>query len=791
MNRPTRLQIAAIVACCATPCCVPESGMELRYTAARFNDKLRTDVHPLTATDLAADLRYGFFRDGQDGGLISELNAFSPIQGPSGASARLVRSGCLFVGSRHDGAGNLLFRDELRVSWEVIGTVDRSLSPADEVFLEGHEEIGQCTYSSPVHRLLGEDPDAPMHDPAEAVEDCHAAGTLALTLPRDPKKIKNVPIWCRVGGNSGFVVAVEAYPPREENPDALCPAENFDGTVQTVVEAPPFAASGPSENGLFPACRVPAGGISPAGDATYRLRLEPIAPYGGVTAERWLDPDVMLVDDRRELVRAMEQDGYDFSWQTPVERAGSEGPPRWGENFTPAVRVARVQIVSRDERGGAERVETPAGNELEITIPRPPPEMADTVRCVGEVGDEGFSFAIEDDCATDSAALRALTPTYAVARVFTDPPIETPITWAVSLPGLAADRRAFIRFFLEVSAAPPAVMQITAVRDFGRLQVGDWRQNELVLENVGGRPLEVQKVDFAPGSSHPQDFSFLVAGDPVPLPLPIAATPGAAGVVELAWAPDATDAPILDVREDGDDVEVHFGDPTRGAGAESLVLYGEPALLVGDLLLRDDPAAVFVPAATALRPFALAAFAELEPPFVIGPGRSVRVVATVTPSQLGQRAAGVRVAANDAITGVALTPVVGQLVAEAIQGPMVSLIPDRLFVGLTAAAPPAVPSRKALLQNAGAADLEVHDVYLSGAGAPRFTVAADRGPAPFTLAPGEHSDLTIIYTPECDGSYGTSTTVSDHEALLVVETNDRMVATQLWGVSQPWCEAAP
>src|SRR5688572_12416639 len=78
-----------------TPGCVGTSEIVIQYTSAEFNERIRRDLHPLTADDRATDLAYGLFRDGSDGGLVSEI--FPLGAATSSGPGKLIQTRCLFL----------------------------------------------------------------------------------------------------------------------------------------------------------------------------------------------------------------------------------------------------------------------------------------------------------------------------------------------------------------------------------------------------------------------------------------------------------------------------------------------------------------------------------------------------------------------------------------------------------------------------------------------------------------------------------------------------------------------
>jgi hypothetical protein len=769
----THARVAAVLLVLVLPGCVPSAEVKIAFDSGRFNDKVRGDFGPLQMDDLQADPRFGFFRS--DNGVVSEV--FPHFDGSvDNVSGRLVQTPCLFVGRTLSSTGSGGEGDELRLGWEVIGDLDRSADENIERFFQEHyEEVGVCTFSSPVKRLLFERPEAPLSEGGVTCRRSDEGFAVALTLnSADPEETANIPAHCPVG-HSWPEVVLEAFPPDAPNPDGRCPAPGGR-----------FAGRPTMLGDTLSACGFPGRPVRPVGDTSYRLSLRPGHAFGSATPERWLSPNTMFVSGGREVVRPLaDLGGGSFHWQTPVVvHPRRDADKQWEENYMPTVLVERVEVLSRG--GGGERNETPFENRLRILVPNPS-GGADMVACIGRSTNGVFSFAIPDDCMTDNTQLRALTPTYAPAHLRGGgTPVTTPITWSVSLPSLQAGRAPFLRFRLRAEGAPRGALRISpALADFGTLQVGHWRQATLVLSNLGGPELEIRSVGFDAGSAHPANFSFVVAGDPVQVPLPIDAVAGSGGLT-FGLSADASDAPVVRFEERPDDtVHISLGDPARGGGTERLRVYGHAARLVGNLFLRDDPSAVPAPTAPAHpRPLRIAALAERRLPFLLGRNQTAKIVVTARPSATGPRTAAIRV---DAIPiGDPANPlrVVSQLRVQALSGPQLDVIPTALMIGTSQYRD---SSRFTLMQNLGYFDLRVTRLAIVGRDAARFSLATSgRGappPLPFTLTPGAAQDVQVRYARECDGSYA----LPDHQATLSVESTGGNWQLPLYGYSQNLC----
>jgi hypothetical protein len=777
--------------------CVSEESLPLRFESARFNERIAADLQPLSPRELDTDLRYGTFRDGSEdpdgdgprqGGLVSEI---FPV-GAAGAHGpgNLVQTPCLFVG-RRSGRG-----DQLRLSWEVVGDLDRSTDELlEEVFLEPFDELGMCTLSSPVSRVIFEDPSAPYPDPqrfgADGCSGVPGNGNRALTFLTDPDEApRNVPLSCRVLGRLATLLTQRVHD--ADNPDALCPVGPFSGSTGI---APVYDCM--SDGQQVPACALPCG-VEPVADASYHVRIDPGNRLGLPDAERWLSPDVLVVEDRRALVRPMAGDACEqpaegpwrYAWQTKVTSAGgSEGPVQWAENFSPTVRVDTARILSRDPSGGSQVVERPQQDRLVVEIPRAGETTPTVLECTGTLADDGLVFPL-GDCAAASdepGVLDALTPTYLVANLSIDPVVKQPIAWRATLDGCDPGRQVFIELGLRAQTEG-AALRVSSALDFGRVPDTEYRQGSVELENVGGETVEVSALGLLPAVGHPGDFTVFTLGDPVPVPLPIDAKQATDGSVSWTLG-DLGEVPVLGVVDDGRSIEVRLGDPAAGPGvAQPLTVYGEATTLRGAFLTRDDRAAEFVSPSGTERPLVIPAYAEESVPFALRPGERRTVVVEARPTAHGLRRAELVVRYASSANPLQGGQVRSQLRVEVVSGPLLQHAPPSLWVERDANG--GQPGhRTAMVSNAGHFDLTVHGLQLTGPGAARFVATTDLGPGPFLLRPGDYVDVRVEYLPECDGTYGTATSALDHEATLVVTSDGGTARIGLGGASQGFCGA--
>jgi hypothetical protein len=384
--------------------------------------------------------------------------------------------------------------------------------------------------------------------------------------------------------------------------------------------------------------------------------------------------------------------------------------------------------------------------------------------------------------------LDALTPTYLVADLHLEDPVELPITWRASLGRLDPGRQAFVKFGLRAQTMG-AALRVSPAVDFGRLPDTDYRQGVVELDNVGGEVVEVTALELMPGQWQPQDFAFFALGDPIPMPLPVEAKPAGDGSVTLRLG-DLGEAPLLFLSElGGGGVTVGLGDPAAPPGQpQPMTLYGEGAQLRGHYLTRDDPAATFVPPPSSdPRPFVVPAYVELVPPFLLRPGERRSIAVEARPSAHGLRRATLRVQGAPASDPQLTLDVRSQLMVEVVSGPLLRWAPLSLLVSRgTGGSEPS--HRTAVVFNAGHVDLTVQGIALTGAGAAQFVATTNRGTlGPFVLPPGDYVDVRVEYLPECDGSYGTATSMLDHEATVVVTSNDGTARLPVGGASVGFC----
>lgn len=806
MPRRWKADVFALMQIALLMGCVDQEASELRFSAPMiqppFNERIRDDFNALSADDGAIDMRFGFFRTGKDGGLVSELYPSISATSKDTGFGLLVQTPCLFVGAEKLVDGTVRELEDLRLSWELIAKAEvanpEEADDAAELFGSRSMELGMCSLSTPQNRRLfdGGDADAARTDFLCAEESLVESFALPLTLTSDQPAIRNE---C-VAGHFFHEMALYAVPRNGDfgQEDGTCPTVPEGDTVHHFtgarVELKSDKATGwRVGDGRFSVCGYRPNHVRPDHDASYVVRLEAPHSFGTWSPERWLSPTVLWVGGFRTIARPMKAPaaaGQHWQWATGVENAGSgdNAVYRWAENFTPTVLVSQVEFEARDASGAAVPLR-PTGGILRFHVPRPSSQGA-TIVVICTVPEDEVLFTLADHCELDEGSegpihdALIVTPTYATTYLHKDAVTE-PITWSAVLdPG--SGRTAFIKFHL-TGKATDAHMKSTALLDFGRLQSGGWSQGEVLLENSGGQPLSVRQIHLASGSTHPADFSFVVAGDPVQVPLPIDMEKVVANdAFRLGLGSDLEDAGLLVVKDNGGWLDVSLGDPERGSLPQQLTVYGQGARFEGGLLLRDDPEAAF-PAASGGRPFTFAAFAERRLPFILAPGESVKVVVTARPSSVGVRTALLRVEAEPTITSGFLWTQ-SALRVEAVQGGLLRRAPERLWFNRTGGTAGQPAQRVVLVENAGVLDLDVTQIQVQGPHASRFTVVPSNGTPPWRLARGGAADLEVTYAPECDGTYGTPTSLAEHEATIVVRSTAGDVEVALQGSSYGFCE---
>ena len=103
------------------------------------------------------------------------------------------------------------------MSWVVAADIDRGYAPFDELFAEGREELGLCSFSNPQSRLLFEDPSRPIRAQEASIcgwgTDTGGLFRGALTLnPNARPSNRKLPIYC--GVPLGYYdIAVDAFSP--------------------------------------------------------------------------------------------------------------------------------------------------------------------------------------------------------------------------------------------------------------------------------------------------------------------------------------------------------------------------------------------------------------------------------------------------------------------------------------------------------------------------------------------------------------------------------------------------
>jgi hypothetical protein len=787
-----------ILALAASWGCVRAEEEELRYKGARFNDRISADLQGLTPAEENTDLCYGVFSDGsadpdgpnspRTGSLVSEI--FPVTAADSMGPGKLVQAPTLFVG-RSRGNG-----DEIRISWEVVTSLDpQEGTRLKDLVHPDYPEVGLCSLSGPVSRLMFED-----HSPGATMRQmppyCLTSGdgSFAGTFNEDPLQNKNIPNNCRFLVSD--VVRVEAFHPAGANPDGLPPAVNAMSSLRCGTDR--FIDGGAEQvqlygctanNGLFPACGLPCG-FSPTQDASYRVRVDMANPVSLPAVERWLNPNVMVVDGTRTIARPMTQAGSTatYSWQTEVLRPGGmEGPFRWAENFTRTIRIDTIQIISRDRNGGTEKTETPDQRRLTALVPIAGQASPSVLQCTGRDTGTGLVFDMAT-CSTSSdvpGGFTSLTPTYNVANLAAAVVEQRPIEWRVSLPGFDTSRNAFIRFGLRAQTMG-AALRVSPAHNFGKVPDTDFRQGTIQLENIGGETITVHDLGLVAGLWQPQDFSVFAIGDPVPVPLPFEARTGAAGTT-LTLA-DLRDTPMVTTQQGVSSVTIRLGDPAVPPGTpQTGTLYGQPATLRGGVLTRTSASSVFTPTTSDPRPFAVPGYLEKRPPFTLRPGEKLKVAVEVRPTAHGLRRASLRISGVPASNPSQTITVQSQLQVEVVSGPLLQFAPNGIYIHRQING--AQPTHKtAVLFNAGHVDLNLTSISISGSGASRFVATTNRGTmGPFILPPGDYVDVRVEYLPQCDGTYGNGSSALDHEATLVVSSNGGTGLIPLGGASQGFC----
>lgn len=773
--------------------CVPQETPRLYWHIPRFNERIRADFEPMTPEDRATDLKYGFFRDGTVDGTVSGLTSElvpAASSAPVG-SGSLVQTPCLFVGAERNGAGGLVAQDEVRLTWELIANlgVDTFDQDINELFESSDMGLGLCTMSTVTNRLLFDNPSFPPN-PAGSPEICGSVGDdsgldAALTVSRNAALDYNIPSTCVVG-HPFHEVVLEAVARAGPDTDGVCPAGHFDGARR---QLGPEGASGWFDE-YWSVCGYSPNHVIPTADTSYRLSLKEGTGFlVGLLSERWMSPSVLHVDGSRKIVRPMVPPtiGSDWSWRTVVDPPNGEGAIRWMENFTPSVQVRGVSFVSRGPAG--EKGLVPKERTLRIAVPRP---SLPTVSARCTLPANAPSFRIPQDCVLESDGsmadvVGALTPTYAPQFLGVTPALTTPVAWSAAFEPLASGTSPFIRFEL-VARARPAMLRVSSLVDFGRTQKGTSGGGTALIENIGGQPLRVRTIAFGAGSANPGDFSFVAVGSPVEVPLPIEAKREPDGSTVLRMADDAAAAPLLVFDEQPDHVTASLGDPARGAGTEPVTLYGKSARLVGGLLIRDDPAATFMSVHSPdERPFTATAYAERKPPFVVAPGETVKVGVIAQPHGTGTRSAFLRVDAEPLSPGPALWAQ-SVLRVEGVQGPQTHVAPERLWFNRTGGPPGHGALHDVMVDNVGSLPMSVTQLRLQGPDAARFGVALQSGTLPLSLASQGYVDVHVTYTPQCDGTYGTPTSLAEHQATLVVRSTGGDATIPLSGSSYGFCE---
>lgn len=294
-----------------------------------------------------------------------------------------------------------------------------------------------------------------------------------------------------------------------------------------------------------------------------------------------------------------------------------------------------------------------------------------------------------------------------------------------------------------IAFAPPSL-------DFGTMTIGTSDSLPTQLQNTGTANLTVTSIALCTGT-HP-DFSWSAPA------LPFTVAPGASTTVTVTYAPthpgthpgciaftsNAANAPVANLAINGTAVappapvadvnplSLDFGVVTVGSNATRTFTVGNPG---------TAPLTVTIASAAGTS----AEFGASPASFTVDPGGSTTVTATYAPVDVGSDAGSFLVQTNDPVQPS--VPVVLTGSGAASPTPHLALSPASLDLGGVTVGGSA--SLATSVGNSGTAPLTVSAITRCGGTSTEFTWSPD---APFTVAAGGATMLTVTYTPTSAGA---------------------------------------
>lgn len=756
-----------------------------------FNDRLRLDGLPVSEPQQRSDPAFGPYRT-DAGEVVSEVYPVASTTGLDGRSSNLIQSDCLWLGhdSQH-GVG-----DRVELNWEQTWTFAQP--PEGPAFPPEERTLGTCTYSNPITRdfLRATAVGFLNEEDAEELRALYASGNanalsdsaVGAWLPGQPLVLRCITprrndgaagYTCRMNEVAVYSTQLQRFhhdvADASANPDGLClgaPIRTRRETfgAGTAMDPRPMEAH-------LPAC-VQRGSWRPERDSNLQLTSAMFSP-----SSRDLGPNLMVVDRLRTLRRGMTRTpaagGEAWSWSTPVRLQLNQ--PRWQENFSASLYVARATLKLR-QNGGAWA--QPVQSALCLSDGPGPCRYS----CRASPQASGAVYELNASYCTAASGVPVMpdvTPTYDSAQLDPMPgrPQTAPLRWEIrGAPALGSAAQVQIEFDLVARTPGGAALRADhGALDFARIPLGSRSKYlQTQLRNEGVESLRIDRIELL--GTHSRDFEWLLLDQPQALPLPLDAlrVPGAAAVSSLALGASFDQQPLL--RFDAQSKQ-RLGVYQPVLADLSFSLYGGSLQVRHGVLIRPDVEFDFVAAARREarsehgdwvqaehppRMLAVSAFAERGLPSVLAPGARLSLAVAALPGGLGVREAQLRVSSSRMPGGAALPPITLALRMQSVSSALIDALPRVLSFPRQRAGQPSW-THNLLVNNVGELDGLIASLQIDGPDATVFTL--DGAPlTPFTLAVAEPVVLTLsARSPRC------TSTPRVYSAALAIKLSDGAV----------------
>ncbi len=301
------------------------------------------------------------------------------------------------------------------------------------------------------------------------------------------------------------------------------------------------------------------------------------------------------------------------------------------------------------------------------------------------------------------------------------------------------------------AAAAPAIAFSPASLDFGTVTIGNPAQRTAQVQNAGNATLTVS--DIAPCSGAGTEFTWSTT-------LPFSIAPGQGVPFTVTYTPvdiDFHSACIAFTSDDPARPVANLGVTAQGASAPTpavalvppaldfmTVQVGASSSLVAQV--ENNGGAQLGVAAIAACSGTSAEFTwSPSAPFTVGSGQAQSLTVTYAPTDEGLDNGCLALSTDDPARPVVNLSVSGTG-SSVVVFPAIALVPDSLDFGTVTVGGSAM--RTSEVRNTGAAPLDVLGIAACAGTSPEYTAAP---PAPFTVAPGQSTTVSVTYAPTDTG----------------------------------------